>query len=84
MNSRDRAVMRNRDRDPVKVFAVTRFVRRKSTTGGGHAYAVELIARGTGTVMYRSKTCDTLLDAQTLAFRYLAREPGLQFDPKVM
>ena len=72
-------------RDPIKVFAVTRFVRRAGFSAANRrvGYFIELVARGTGTSMYKSKTCDTIAEAQALAFKYLARSPGLRFDPKV-
>ena len=83
----DRSVPVGRPR--VKVFATVRRPVLKSTSKRRYddqifRYAIELIARGSGTVMYRSKSCDTLVEAQALAFKYLARTPGLRFDPKVL
>lgn len=55
----------------VVVFPALRFVRPRA--GGPSQFAIELIARRSGSVMYRSKTCATEPEARVLALAYLRR-----------
>jgi hypothetical protein len=40
-------------------------------------YRTELVARGTGTVMYSSKVCDTREQADALCDKWLSRNPHI-------
>lgn len=61
-----------------KVFRTTRFVRRRD--GGGTRYRVELIARGTGTMMYSTPALDTREAAQERAKAYIAKNADAFID----
>ena len=43
----------------------------------GPRFVSQLIARGTGTDIYVSKTCDTEDEAKALAQKYLAKNKGV-------
>lgn len=61
-------------RDPIKVFRHRRIVRCRD---GRQLHAMQLIARGTGTLMYESKPCETACQADTLVDRYLVKNLNL-------
>lgn len=54
------------------VFANVQYVRRRA---GGTGYALEWVVRGSGGVVYRSKTCNTQDEASLLALAWLAKHP---------
>lgn len=56
------------------VYRLLRLARGKN---GFQYKRIELIARGTGTVLYVSKPCETQDEADALASKYVARRPNL-------
>jgi hypothetical protein len=58
----------------VEVFQNVRYVRRRKGPYNV-GYRMEAVARGNGTVLYTTRTCDSEAEASALYRNYMARNP---------